>query len=200
MTTDLLHIQQGIAQGDEQMLALLYKSFHKKLLHFSRLLTRSTEISEEVVDDVFVKLWSRREKVKDIDNITVYLYIAVKNQSLNALSRKAQQLVAESFDYLDIDMGQAIGDPAALMITGEMMQQMQKAVDDLPPRCKMIFKLVREDGLKYKEVSQILNISVNTIDVQMAIAVKRICAALALEKPKRNQQAAAPAEKNSQNF
>ena len=200
MTTDLLHIQQGIAQGDEQMLALLYKSFHKKLLHFSRLLTRSTEISEEVVDDVFVKLWSRREKVKDIDNITVYLYIAVKNQSLNALSRKAQQLVAESFDYLDIDMGQAVGDPAALMITGEMMQQMQKAVDDLPPRCKMIFKLVREDGLKYKEVSQILNISVNTIDVQMAIAVKRICAALALEKPKRSHQAAAPAEKNSQNF
>jgi RNA polymerase sigma-70 factor (ECF subfamily) len=47
------------------------------------------------------------------------------------------------------------------MITEEMMHRMQKAVDDLPPRCKMVFKLVREDGLKYKEVSQILNISVN---------------------------------------
>jgi len=181
------------------MLAGLYKYFHKKLLHFSRLLTRSNEIAEEVVDDVFVKLWSRREKVKDIDNITVYLYIAVKNQSLNALSRKAQQLVAESFDYLEIEMGEAVGDPAALMITGEMMQQMQKAVDELPPRCKMIFKLVREDGLKYKEVSQILNISVNTIDVQMAIAVKRICAALELEKPRRNYPAAA-AEKKAGNF
>ncbi|MBG9375314.1 RNA polymerase sigma-70 factor [Panacibacter sp. DH6] len=199
MITDLLHIQQGIAQGNEQMLAGLYKCFHKRLLHFSRLLTRSNEIAEEVVDDVFVKLWSRREKVKDIDNITVYLYIAVKNQSLNALSRKAQQLVAESFDYLDIDMGEAVGDPAALMITGEMMQQMQKAVDELPPRCKMIFKLVREDGLKYKEVSQILNISVNTIDVQMAIAVKRICTALELEKPRRNYPSSA-AEKKAGNF
>jgi RNA polymerase sigma-70 factor (ECF subfamily) len=186
MANDLLTIQQGIANGKEAMLEELYKLFHKKLFHFSRALTRSNEISEEVVDDVFVKLWNRGEKVSEIENLTVYLYIAIKNQSLNALSRKAQQLVSESFDYLDIEIEEAIGDPASLMITEEMMQRMQKAVDDLPPRCKMIFKLVREDGLKYKEVSQSLNISVNTIDVQMAIAVKRICSALQLEKPKRN--------------
>ena len=186
MTTDLLTIQQGIANGNEAMLEELYKLFHKKLLHFSRVITRSGELAEEVVDDVFVKLWNKKDKVAEIENLTVYLYIAIKNQSLNALSRKAQQLVSESFDYLDIEIEEAIGDPASLMITEEMMHRMQKAVDDLPPRCKMIFKLVREDGLKYKEVAQILNISVNTIDVQMAIAVKRICTALQLEKPKRN--------------
>lgn len=195
MPTDLLNIQQGIAQGNELMLTELYKLFHKKLQHFSRALTRSNEIAEEVVDDVFVKLWSRREKVKDIENLTVYLYIAVKNQSLNALSRKAKQLIDESFDYLNIEIEEAIGDPADLMITEEMMQRMQKAVDDLPPRCKMIFKLVREDGLKYKEVSQILNIAINTIDVQMAIAVKRICTALELEKPKRNFSIPSSAQK-----
>jgi len=67
------------------------------------------------------------------------------------------------------------------MITAEIDKIIREAVDALPPRCKMIFKLIREDGLKYKEVSQILNIAVNTIDVQMAIAVKRIAAALAAE-------------------
>jgi len=67
-----------------------------------------------------------------------------------------------------------------------MKQRMHKAIDALPPRCKMIFKLIREDGLKYKEVAQILNISVNTIDVQMAIAVKRICTALKLHKPQKS--------------
>jgi len=186
MVNDLLTIQRGIANGNELMLEELYKLFHKKLMHFSRVITRSNEIAEEVVDDVFVKLWNKRNKVSEIENLTVYLYIAIKNQSLNALSRKAQQLVSESFDYLDIEIEEAIGDPASLMITEEMVHRMQKAVDDLPPRCKMVFKLVREDGLKYKEVSQILNISVNTIDVQMAIAVKRICTALQLEKPKHN--------------
>lgn len=179
-------IQSGIANGNEAMLAELYKLFHKRLQHFSRAITRNDEIAEEVVDDIFVKLWSRREKVNEIDNLTVYLYIAVKNQSLNTLSRKAQELITASFDYLNIEIEEAIGDPEELMITAEMMHRMQKAVDCLPPRCKMIFKLIREDGLKYKEVAQILNISANTIDVQMAIAVKRICAALQLEKPTYN--------------
>jgi RNA polymerase sigma-70 factor (family 1) len=186
MTNDFQHIKLGIANGNELMLAELYTIFHKRLQHFARAITRSNEIAEEVVDDVFVKLWNRRDKTSEIDNLTVYLYIAVKNQSLNALSKKAQELVTDSFDYLDIEIEEAIGDPAALMITEEMMRRMQNAVDELPPRCKMIFKLIREDGLKYKEVSQILNISVNTIDVQMAIAVKRICASLQVEMPKHN--------------
>ena len=59
-----------------------------------------------------------------------------------------------------------------------MYKKIQQTVDALPPRCKMIFKLVREDGLRYKEIAEILNITVNTIDVQMAIAVKRIAGAL----------------------
>lgn len=196
MTLDLKQIQNGIAVGDEMMLAELYKLFHKRLLHFSRAITRSDEIAEEVVDDVFVKLWSRRSKISEIENITVYLYVAVKNQSLNSLSRKAKELITESFNFLDIEIEEAVGNPDELMITREMMERMQKTVDELPPRCKMIFKLVREDGLKYKEVSQILNISVNTIDVQMAIAVKRICASLQLEKPQKNFSGV-PSEKKS---
>jgi RNA polymerase sigma factor (sigma-70 family) len=63
------------------------------------------------------------------------------------------------------------------------MTRMREAIESLPPRCKLIFKLVREDGLKYKEVAEILNISVNTIDVQMAIAVKKICTSLQIQQP-----------------
>lgn len=187
MTNNLRDIQLGIAAGNEIMLSELYKAFHNKLRHFSRAITRSNEIAEEVVDDIFVKLWNRRDKIKEIENLTVYLYIAVKNQSLNTLSRKAKELVTEPFDSIEIDLKYSGNNADELMITREMFQRMQKAVDDLPPRCKMIFKLVREDGLKYKEVSQILNIAVNTIDVQMAIAVKRICTALHLEKPNKNR-------------
>jgi RNA polymerase sigma-70 factor (ECF subfamily) len=72
------------------------------------------------------------------------------------------------------------------MITREMMDKMNAAIEALPPRCKMIFKLVREDGLQYKEVGEILHISVKTIDAQMAIAVKRICAAVGLHQKKKS--------------
>jgi RNA polymerase sigma-70 factor (ECF subfamily) len=76
-----------------------------------------------------------------------------------------------------------------MLITAEMMEKMRGAVESLPPRCKMIFKLIREDGLRYKEVAEILNISVNTIDVQMAIAIRKICTVLQVAKPEKNRNA-----------
>lgn len=179
----LHHIQHGISQGNEQSLAALYKLFNKRLVHFARVVTRSPETAEEVVEDVFVKIWSNRHKVMEIDNLTVYLYVAVKNRSLNCISQKARELIQAPFDDLDIELGDMASDPHNLLVTSEMMQKMQQAVDSLPPRCKMIFKLVREDGLKYKEVADILNISVNTIDVQMAIAIKKICTMLEMSRP-----------------
>jgi len=180
MSYELLLIQKRIAESEEQALAELYQQFHKKLQLFSKAIVRNDELAEELVEDVFVKLWCNRSRITEIENITVYLYVAVKNKSLNTLSRKATELVTSGFDFLDIDVNDEAPGPQDLMITAEMMQRMHKAIEALPPRCKMIFKLIREDGLKYKEVAEILNISVNTIDAQMAIAVKRICMALNL--------------------
>ncbi len=182
-TALLKELQEAITQSDEAAFTQLYQLFYKKLVQFSFSLVRSREIAEDVVEDVFVKLWSDKILTGAIDNIKVYLYVAVKNRSLNALSQKARQLITAPFDYLDTPVEDIHNDPYDLLITREMMQKMQAAINDLPPRCKMIFKLIREDGLKYKEVAEILNISVNTIDVQMAIAIKRICLALQLLKP-----------------
>jgi RNA polymerase sigma-70 factor (family 1) len=182
MTISLPHIQKGIYAGNEQCLAELYKLFSKRLHHFARVITRSAETAEEVVEDVFVKLWSNRASINEIENLTVYLYVSVKNRSLNAISKKAAELIRAPFDDLDIEAAQVATDPYNLLVTAEMMKRMQEAVDNLPPRCKMIFKLVREDGLKHREVAEILNISLNTVDVQMAIAIKKICTELKVER------------------
>ncbi|HUP13051.1 MAG TPA: RNA polymerase sigma-70 factor [Niastella sp.] len=185
MTISISHIQDGIYAGNEQCLAELYKLFSKRLHHFSRAITRSAESAEEVVEDVFVKLWSNRARINEIENLTVYLYVCVKNRSLNAISQKANELIRAPFDDLDIEAGQVAADPYNLLVTAEMMKRMQQAVDNLPPRCKMIFKLVREDGLKHREVAEILNISLNTVDVQMAIAIKKICTELQVSRVNR---------------
>jgi RNA polymerase sigma-70 factor (ECF subfamily) len=182
ITVQLKELQTRIATEDESAFTQLYLHFGKNLNLFATSLVRSREIAEELVEDVFVKLWASRHRITDIENITVYLYVAVKNKSLNKLSQQAKELIAAPFDYLDTTIDDFASDPYNLMITSEMMAKMQHAVETLPPRCKMIFKLVREDGLKYKEVAEILNISVNTIDAQMAIAVKKICTALHIDK------------------
>ncbi len=185
----LRELQIKVAYEDETAFTQLYLYFGKKLIHFAQSLVRSKEIAEEIVEDVFVKLWTNCHQITEIENLTVYLYVAVKNQSLNALSRKARELIADPFDYLDTKLDKFAPDPYNIMITSEMMTNMQHAIDDLPPRCKMIFKLIREDGLKYKEVADILGISVNTIDAQMAIAVKKICTALHVKNPLKLRQA-----------
>lgn len=177
-----MELQIRIARDDETAFTQLYLHFGKKLILFAVSLVRSKEIAEELVEDVFVKLWANRHGISRIENLTVYLYVAVKNKALNALSQKAKALVAAPFDYLDTTIDEFAADPYDLMITSEMMTRMLQVIETLPPRCKMIFKLIREDGLKYKEVAEILNISVNTIDVQMAIAIKKICTALHIEK------------------
>jgi RNA polymerase sigma-70 factor (family 1) len=195
-TVQLRELQIRVANGDEVAFTQLYLHFGKKLIHFAISLVRSREISEELVEDVFVKLWANRGNITEIENLTVYLYVAVKNRSLNSLSHKAKELIAAPFDYLDTTLDEFASDPYDIMITSEMMANMQHAIDELPPRCKMIFKLIREDGLKYKEVSDILNISVNTIDAQMAIAVRKICTALHIKNSfKSRQPLQFPAEK-----
>ena len=188
MTVPLRELQMRIASDDELAFTQLYLRFGKKLIQFSVSLVRSKEIAEELVEDVFVKLWANRNHITEIENLTVYLYVSVKNRSLNVLSQKARELITAPFDYLDTPADEFAADPYDLMITSEMMASMHQAIEELPPRCKMIFKLIREDGLKYKEVADILNISVNTIDVQMAIAVKKICAALHIKNPSKSGQ------------
>lgn len=186
MIACLPEILKRIACDDEQAFASLYNLYHEKLIRFSYSITRSKQNAEETVEDVFVNIWCNRSKISDIKDITVYLYTAVKNRSLNVLSKKSYEIITEPYHFLHIELKPLVQTPYETFITREMIENMHAAIETLPARCKMIFKLVREDGLQYKEVASILNISVKTIDAQMAIAVKRICTALGLQQKKKS--------------
>lgn len=177
-----MNLQLKIAEGDESAFEEIYLRYHRKLQLFAQGFVKSAEVAEELVADVFVKLWCRREEAAQIQNLTVYLYTSVKNLALNALSYEARRFVTQSLDMVEADQENPDCSPHDLLVTSEMMQRMQLAIDQLPERCRLIFKLIREDGLKYKEVAEILNISVNTIDAQMAIAVKRLCSSLGVTR------------------
>jgi RNA polymerase sigma-19 factor, ECF subfamily len=174
-------ILQQVAAGDQAAFKQVYARFYKRLYHFAFALVKTKEAAEEVVEDVFIRIWQNRAGLASIQYLKVYLYTATKNTSLNYLAKKARENITEPFDNINIVLIPPEITPEQIMITGEMYKKVQEAVEALPPRCKMIFRMIREDNLKYKEVSEILNISVNTIDVQMAIAVKRIAAALQID-------------------
>ncbi|MEO6636649.1 MAG: RNA polymerase sigma-70 factor [Ginsengibacter sp.] len=173
ISVDIIKLQEKISNSDQVAFRQFFDLFASPLLHFAFVILKHRDVALEVVDDVFIKIWKQRERITEIENIRVYLYRAVKNSALNYLEKKANQLITEPFDFMNIDLQCAIN-PEDEMISDETMEQINKAVESLPPRCKMVFKLIREDGLKYREVAEILNISENTVDAQMVIAVKRI--------------------------
>ena len=183
-------LQQRLAEEDStEAFGQLYMAYMQHLLQFAKSIIRNHELAEEIVSDVFIRIWQNRKKVADIDNLKLYLYVSTKNTALNYLSRhfRKQSL---SLDEMTVNLSTASYNPEELLITSEAVKRIEHEIRQLPPRCKLIFKLVKEDGLKYNDIAHLLNISVKTIDSQMAIAVKKISSAIHFEL-KRNPRSSA---------
>lgn len=170
-------LQQRIASNDQSAYKELFESFYDKLFRLAFLITKSRELSEEIVSDVFIGVWRKREQITRIENLKLYLYVAVKNTSINYLAQLTKTRIVNIED-LDFELRQPFANPEELLVTKEMNHRVYEAIQALPPRCRIIFKLVKEDGLSYKEAAQFLNLSVATIDNQLVIAIKKISKAL----------------------
>lgn len=168
-------LQSQLAVGDTRAFRQIFDALFSNLTKFSFSFVHSKEAATEIVDELFVQLWVKRAEIMKINDLRVYLYTATKNASLNYISKKAKQI--EPYENLQVQMTDSVS-PEQIMITKEMLQKIKEAIDSLPPRCKLIFKFVREDGLSYCEVAEILGLSIKTIDAQMVIAVARIRAKL----------------------
>ncbi len=172
------HLLDSISRlEDEKAFESLFKLFYDRLLVFSLNYVHSKELAEEVISDVFMKIWSNRHHLHSIDNIETYLYIATKNQSLNY----AHQLSVYKISPLkEANLQDLINpfDPEKELELCELQFDLNLAIESLPAQCKMVFKLIKEDGFKYKEVAQILNLSVRTVETQLVRAIKKLDAAL----------------------
>lgn len=151
----------------------LFLLYHKRLLNFSMTITHSNESAEEVVSDVFMKIWTNRKTLSTIENFHLYIYVVTKNISISRLLKERKRQ-AFSLDEIKIDVKNIYPDPEQLMITAEMQKRIGAAIQALPSKCQIIFKLIREDGFKYKEVAELLNLSLKTVENQMTIALKKI--------------------------
>jgi RNA polymerase sigma-70 factor (ECF subfamily) len=161
---------------------VLYSQFHSVLLQFGTAYLKAKEPAEEIVNDVLYKVWSKKAAIVEICNLRVYLFTAVRNACLRQIAKtKKEQTIAANFCTPDIDAM----NPESLLISTELHQLIKKTINDLPPRCKQIYEMIRLEGLRNKDVAQKLNISVNTIDVQLAIALKRLVQTLNAYNQKR---------------
>jgi RNA polymerase sigma-70 factor (family 1) len=170
--------QHRIAVADDEDAFLhLYRYFKQRLEKFAYSICHSREDAEDIVEDVFVRIWTKRRTLDQVHNLKLYLYVATRNFSLNycrVRQRNAHLDIEDlKIEFLDISI-----DPQQQMVDAEQVRLLNETVQHLPNKCKIIFKLVKEDGLKQKEVAELLHLTPKTIENQLAIAIKRLALAL----------------------
>lgn len=162
-----------VMQDDEAAYKTLFIKLHKPLCQFAYGILKSQQDAQDVVSDVFITIWEKRNQLTDVSSPLAYCYTAVKNRSLNILKQQKRQKELDNSEWL-VPQNSVYFNPENLMMTEEIIQQIRLTIQNLPSRCRLIFKLTKDDGLKYREVADLLNISVKTVEAQMAIAMRRL--------------------------
>ena len=166
--------------NDETSYRRLFDIFFPSLKRLAHCFLRSAELAEEAASDSMMVLWERRDQVMEIENIQVWLFVITRNRCLNLLKHQ-QARATSSLDTIPIEISFPGKDPEQICISSEMRKKMEKAVNALPHRCKLIFKLVKEEGLSYRETADILHISTKTVDAQLVTALNKLTQAIRLE-------------------
>ena len=163
--------------GDERALEALFSAHYGMLCGVVRRIVFAPDVAEELVQDVFYKLWSKRQDL-EIDALKTYLYRAARNTALNHLRR---QKLEQAFGEREA----AKGEPATVEATddgaaeGEVAAAVRAAVGRLPMRCREIFLMSRDGGLTYQQIATELGISIKTVETQMGRALKSLRVSLA---------------------
>ncbi|HEY4206344.1 MAG TPA: RNA polymerase sigma-70 factor [Puia sp.] len=171
---DITSLLYGVSvEGDEASYRQLFEIFFPSLRRFAGYFLKSPERAEEAASETMVTLWEHRDKLIAIENVRVWLFVMARNKCLNIL-RRQQSNPALSLDSIHVEISFPGQDPEEICINSEMRKKIEKAINSLPQRCKLIFKLVKEEELTYKEAADVLQISPRTVDAQLVTALRRI--------------------------
>ncbi|MEX1276716.1 MAG: RNA polymerase sigma-70 factor [Bacteroidota bacterium] len=167
-TRERLSIER-INQGDEKAFEELVRAYAARLIRFAIHITRSNEVAKDLVQEVFCHVWENRSRWKPEHTVLSYLYAATRNQAIGYLRHKRfetpwnddVELIAEEVPSADEQVHAT-----------DFSKAVEEAIEDLPDRCRIIFRLHREDGLTYEEIGCALQISQKTVKAQISRAMK----------------------------
>lgn len=167
-----------IQEDDLKALDFLFLSYYSSLCAYAKDLLKISEIAEEVVQDVFLKFWEKRSELSVHTSLKAYLYRMVHNHCLNYIRNNTKTIKTSSFediktrfDLLEIESSDSIFDH---LLSDQIENDLDKAVEALPEQCKKIFYLCRYQGHSYPEIAGQLNISVSTVKTQMLRAIEKL--------------------------
>jgi RNA polymerase sigma-70 factor (ECF subfamily) len=159
-----------IKQGDVGQFELLFRSSYVSLVRYANTLLKDHDYAEEVVQDLFLRLWQNREKIKIESSLNGYLFRSVHNSCLHYIEHnKVVERHAEEISY---QQSQIQDSPSDILLYKELQEKIAAILEKLPERCGKIFYMNRFEGLKYTEIAKKLSVSVKTVESNMGKALK----------------------------
>lgn len=162
---------QHVARGDEQGFRQLFHLYKARIYTAALRITRSETAAEELLQDVFMIIWLRREKLTEIEDFPSYLFIIVRNEAYRAIRKIAKERtgalkdIYEEPDELDTE---------ALISLKEYQDHLRRIVEQLPPQQKQAYRLIREQGLSREEAAKAMQVSPQTVKAHLSKALKTI--------------------------
>lgn len=176
METSKQQLIENIRNGDVTAFETIFNQYYVYLCLISEHIVRNPSDAEEIVSDVFIKVWNIREKVEITTSVKAYLVRAVYNASLNHLeSNKFRNKLTQSISNSDSELliwdnNYSLGQ----LFEKEILEALDQGIKALPDACRQIFILSRNEDMKYADIARKQGISVNTVKTQMKIALLRL--------------------------
>ncbi len=162
---------EKLARDDHEAFKEIFHMYYPQLCIFAQRYVKSRDIAKELVQNIFEKLWRKRQEFKIHTSLKAYLYRGVRNQALDFL--KHQQVVrrweeeSQSVEYTQNRVDDEFSQK-------ELLNMVERAIASLPDRCRLIFNLHWNEELTYREIADVLGLSIKTVEAQMGRALKKI--------------------------
>nr|WP_295865788.1 sigma-70 family RNA polymerase sigma factor [uncultured Chitinophaga sp.] len=160
-----------IAKGDESAFAVFFRHHYQRIYEVGLMLTQTESVAEELVQDVFLKVWKQQAQLPDIVDIPSWLFIIARNDAYKALRRSTRLKVI--LDTLELPLPVS-NETDEHIIYRNYHQLVNKAVSQLPLRQQMAWRLSREEGLKREEIATRMQIRPDTVKEHLSLAIKNI--------------------------
>ena len=163
-----------LLENDKKAYSVFFDHFYPKMIRLALIYLPNYQTAEDVVSDVLVKLLKQKTQLIDIENFEAYLYTAVKNEALNLIKSKRLKYSFTSYEDQSDFLTSDFTDPYEIYVANELSELTFRTIEKLPPKRKLVYKFIKDDGLKHKEVAELLEISERTVEVHLKLAVKEI--------------------------
>lgn len=165
-----------LASGDKQSFEVLFNRYYVRLCVYAQKFLYQKDVSEQVVLDVFHKLWQKRKSLSVHTSLKSYLFTSVHHASIDFLRKSKENKQSTQLDAYEPGTYDFAVDENCLssLIEKELAEEIENAITELPTDCRKIFLLSREKNSTYKEIAEELEISVKTVETQMGRALKKL--------------------------